>query len=368
VTGRFDSTRQKAAWPSTGNFCRGGAFTSALLGCQSIAILPEGMSRERFQWLRGIAGEVITTPGSESNVKEIFDACHELTRTRGDEVMIFNQFAEEGNYLWHYEVTGAALLRVAEIVQGTGGRVRAFVSSTGSAGTIAAGDRLKTALPAVKVAAAEAAQCPTLLRNGFGAHGIEGIGDKHVPWIHNVRNTDVVTAVDDQDCMSLLRLFNEPEGRRLLAERGVPPALIAKLPLLGISGLANMLASIKLARWFELSEKDTVLTVLTDSMELYGSRLEELAASRGIFDRDAAVAAWAGALGGQRADNVLELAWPERRRVHNLKYYTWVEQQGKTADELNAQWREEWWAGIQAQVPELDEQIERFNRDVGIGV
>jgi cysteine synthase A len=368
VTGGFDSTRQKAAWPSTGNFCRGGAFTSALLGCQSIAILPEGMSRERFQWLRGIAGEVITTPGSESNVKEIFDACHELTRTRGDEVMIFNQFAEEGNYLWHYEVTGAALLKVAESVQTAGGRVRGFVSSTGSAGTIAAGDRLKTALPAVKVVAAEAAQCPTLLRNGFGAHGIEGIGDKHVPWIHDVRNTDVVIAVDDRDCMSLLRLFNEPEGRRLLAERGVPSALIQQLPLLGISGLANVLASIKLARWFELSEKDTVLTVLTDSMDLYGSRLEELAQSEGAFDRDAAVAAWAGALAGQRADNVLELTWPERRRVHNLKYYTWVEQQGKSVDELNAQWREEWWTGIQGQVPALDEQIERFNRDVGIGV
>jgi len=366
VTGAFDSSRQKAAWPSTGNFCRGGAFNSALLGCQSIAILPEGMSRERFQWLSKIAGEVITTPGSESNVKEIFDKCHELSRTRGDDIMIFNQFEEPGNYLWHYEVTGAALLRVAERSLGNRAQVRAFVSSTGSAGTIAAGDRLKAALPGVRVAAAEALQCPTLLRNGFGAHRIEGIGDKHVPWIHNVRNTDAVIAVDDEDCMRLLRLFNEKEGRALLAGRGVPQDVIQRLPLVGISGVGNLLASIKLARWFELSEHDVVFTILTDSMELYGSRLAELSKSEGPFDRDAAVAAWAGSLAGQRADNLLELSHPEKKRVHNLKYYTWIEQQGKDIRELEAQWdQEEYWKGIQGQAARIDELIEEFNREAG---
>jgi cysteine synthase A len=366
VTGAFDSSRQKAAWPSTGNFCRGGAFNSALLGCQSIAILPEGMSRERFQWLEKIAGEVITTPGSESNVKEIFDKCHELSRTRGDDIVIFNQFEEPGNYLWHYEVTGAALLRVAERSVGKGAQVRAFVSSTGSAGTIAAGDRLKAALPGVRVAAAEALQCPTLLCNGFGAHRIEGIGDKHVPWIHNVRNTDAVVAVDDADCMRLLRLFNEKEGRSLLSARGVAQDLIQRLPLVGISGIGNLLASIKMARYFELSEKDVIFTVLTDSMELYGSRLGELEKSDGPFDRDAAVAAWAGSLAGQRADGLLELSHPEKKRVHNLKYYTWVEQQGKDIRELESQWRdEEYWTSIQRQAPRIDELITEFNREAG---
>jgi cysteine synthase len=366
VTGAFDSSRQKAAWPSTGNFCRGGAFNSALLGCQSIAILPEGMSKERFQWLSKIAGEVITTPGSESNVKEIFDKCHELSRTRGDDIVIFNQFEEPGNYLWHYEVTGSALLRVAERTLGNRAQVRAFVSSTGSAGTIAAGDRLKAALPGVRVAAAEALQCPTLLCNGFGAHRIEGIGDKHVPWIHNVRNTDVVIAVDDDDCMRLLRLFNEKEGRALLAGRGVPPEVIQRLPLLGISGIGNLLASIKLARYFELSEQDVVFTILTDSMELYGSRLAELSKSEGAFDREAAVAAWAGSLAGQRTDNLLELSHREKKRVHNLKYYTWVEQQGKDIRELEAQWdQEEYWKGIQRQAPRIDELIQEFNAEAG---
>jgi cysteine synthase len=366
VTGRFDSSRQKAAWPSTGNFCRGGAFNSALLGCQSIAILPEGMSRERFEWLKTVAGEVITTPGSESNVKEIFDTCHELSDRRGDDIVIFNQFEEPGNYLWHYEVTGSAILAAAESLLGSRDTLAGYISATGSAGTIAAGDRLKQQFPAMKIAASEALQCPTLLRNGFGAHRIEGIGDKHVPWIHNSRNTDAVVAVDDTDCMNLLRLFNEKEGTGLLADRGVPPAVIASLPLLGISGIGNLLASIKLARWFELSEHDVLFTILTDSTDLYQSRLAELRQSEGAFDRDAAVAAWAGSLQGQRADNVLELTWPERRRVHNLKYYTWVEQQGRTVEELNAQWADPgYWTGIQAQGPVIDTLIEAFNRDVG---
>ncbi len=369
VTGSFDAGRQKAAWPSTGNFCRGGAFVSALLGCTSIAILPEGMSRERFEWLRKIAGEVITTPGSESNVKEIFDACAELAHTRGDDIRIFNQFEEQGNYLWHYEVTGAALLAAAETLAASGVAVRAFVSSTGSAGTIGAGDRLKAAIPGARVAAAEALQCPTLLSNGFGSHRIEGIGDKHVPWIHNLRNTDVAVAVDDRDCMALLRLFNEPEGKRCLAARGVEDSVVGALPLLGISGIANVLASIKVARWFELGEEDAVLTVLTDSMDLYGSRVAELTAAEGAFDRDAAIAAWAGALRGQRTDSMRELTWPERRRVHNLKYYTWIEQQGRAVRELDAQWQgDAWWKGIQEQAPAIDVLIEEFNRDVGIAV
>jgi cysteine synthase A len=366
VSGSFDSTRQKAAWPSTGNYCRGGAFNSALLGCQSIAILPEGMSRERFEWLSKIAGEVITTPGSESNVKEIFDKCHELSRDRGDDIVIFNQFEEFGNYLWHYEVTGAAIARVLQKELGAKGRLAGFVSSTGSAGTIAAGDSLKQAYPGVKIGAAEALQCPTLLGNGYGAHRIEGIGDKHVPWIHNVKNTDTVIAVDDRDCMSLLRLFNEKAGSAWLGEQGIPQGFIAKLPLLGISGIANILASIKMARYYELTEDDVVVTILTDSMELYGSRVKEMARQDGELDRGGAIALFHESLAGQRADNLLELSYPERKRVHNLKYYTWVEQQGKSIDELNAQWSDPgYWTSIQGQAAHIDQLIQEFNAEAG---
>jgi cysteine synthase len=220
VTGQFDPTTQKAVWPSTGNYCRGGAYDSALLACESIAILPEGMSKERFEWLASIAGETIKTPGSESNVKEIFDKCWEL-RNSGEDLMIFNQFDEFGNYMWHYEVTGHAMEEVLEQVMGPDDRYRGMASATGSAGTIASGDYMKQLFPDSKIVASEALQCPTLLENGFGAHRIEGIGDKHVPWIHNAKNTDMIVAIDDNAVVNISRLFNEESGRAFLVEQGV---------------------------------------------------------------------------------------------------------------------------------------------------
>ena len=367
VTGQFDPTMHKAVWPSTGNFCRGGAYNAALLGCESIAILPEEMSRERFEWLSRLAGEVIATPGCESNVKEIFDKCWELRRTRGDEVFIFNQFEEFGNYLWHYEVTGHAMEEVLERALGPRDAYRGVVLTTGSAGTIGCGDYMKQVFPASKVAASEALQCPTLLLNGFGGHRIEGIGDKHVPWVHNVKNTDLVIAIDDEACIRLVRLFNEPAGRAYLVQQGVPTDLVERLDLLGISGIANLLSAIKFARWYELGEQDVVLTVLTDSMELYGSRLAELRQERGEYTSLDAAADYHRFLLGCTVDHMQELDYWERRRVHNLKYYTWVEQQGKTYEEIQAQWYDpDYWVSKQRQVAEIDALIERFNEMTGL--
>ena len=367
VTGQFDPSTQKAVWPSTGNYCRGGAYDSALLGCESIAILPEGMSKERFDWLAQIAGEVIKTPGSESNVKEIFDKCWEL-RESGEDLMIFNQFEEFGNYLWHYEVTGSAMLEVLEQVLGPRDTFRGLTSATGSAGTIASGDRLKEAFPESKIAASEALQCPTLLQNGFGAHRIEGIGDKHVPWIHNVKNTDLVVAIDDNAVVNVARLFNEPAGRAYLIEQGVPADFVEKLDLLGFSGISNVLTAIKMAKYYEMDEHDVVITVLTDSMELYGSRLDEMRAAHGPYtERDAAAddARW---LKGQSTDHMLELRYPDRKRVHNLKYFTWVEQQGKTYEEILAQWYDrEYWQSFRGQAEQIDALITEFNARVQQG-
>ncbi len=367
VTGQFDPTSQKAVWPSTGNYCRGGAYDSALLGCESIAILPEGMSKERFEWLSKVAGEVIKTPGTESNVKEIFDKCWELRRS-GQSLMIFNQFEELGNYLWHHEVTGRAMAEVLEKELGPKGRLAGLVVTTGSAGTIAAGDYLKKHFPGSKIGASEAAQCPTLLANGFGEHRIEGIGDKHVPWIHNVKNTDLVMAIDDEASISAIRLFNEPAGKKHLASRGLSPAFIDKLSLLGISGAANLLSAIKLAKWYELGRESVVMTVLTDSMEMYQSRLAELNAERGAFTEvDAAVAHERHIL-GVGTDLMEELSHPAKKRVHSLKYYTWVEQQGKTYAEIQQQWHDdEYWTGIPKLAPKLDELIGEFNARVGLG-
>ncbi len=364
VTGQFDPTTQKAVWPSTGNYCRGGAYDSALLACESIAILPEGMSRERFEWLATVAGEVIKTPGSESNVKEIFDKCWEL-RQSGQDLMIFNQFDEMPNYLWHYEITGHAM---QEVIEASGGVYRGVALTTGSAGTIACGDYLKQQYPASKIIASEALQCPTLLENGFGAHRIEGIGDKHVPWVHNVKNTDIVVAIDDNAVVNIARLFNEPEGRKRLAAAGVPEAVVSQLGLLGFSGIANMLSAIKFAKYYELGPEDVVLTVFTDSMDLYGSRLEEMHAEHGQYTELDAAGHYQRYLLGERTDNLLELSYEARRRIHNLKYYTWVEQQGKTYEELNAQWYDDsFWTSVQGQAAEIDAQIEEFNAQVGLG-
>ena len=361
VTGQFDPTTQKAVWPSTGNYCRGGAYDSHLLACKSVAILPEGMSKERFDWLRNVADEVIATPGTESNVKEIFDKCWELRRS-GEDLMIFNQFEEFGNYLWHYLISGNAMEQVSRKLLGPKGQIAGFASATGSAGTIAAGDYLKQKFPGMKIIASEALQCPTLLNNGFGAHRIEGIGDKHVPWVHNVKNTDFVTAIDDNAVVNLARLFNEPAGTQHLIDSGFDAEFVNQLDLLGFSSISNLVSAIKFAKYNELTENDIVLTVLTDSMELYQSRLSEMHEELGEYHKENAIADEARYLQAITTDNMEELGYQERKRIHNLKYYTWVEQQGRTYNEIMDQWYDpDYWLEVQTQQPEIDALIEEFN-------
>ncbi len=366
VTGQFDPTQQKAVWPSTGNYCRGGAYDSALLACESIAILPEEMSKERFEWLASIAGETIKTPGSESNVKEIFDKCWELRRS-GQDLMIFNQFDEFGNYLWHYAITGSAMEEMVKQIAGPKDEYRGMVSATGSAGTIASGDYLKQVWPNSFITASEAVQCPTLYNNGFGAHRIEGIGDKHVPWIHNARNTDLLVAIDDNAVVNLARLFNEPVGQAHLVKSGVPVEIVENLDLLGFSGISNVLSAIKVAKYHELTENDIVVTVLTDSMELYNSRLVEMHEEMGEYTEKDAAADDARWLKGVATDYLEDLTYMGQKRVHNLKYFTWVEQQGKTYEEIQEMWyQRDFWTELQAQLPEIDAKIEEFNAKAGV--
>ncbi len=363
VSGEFDPDYHKAVWPSTGNYCRGGAFDSAVLGCTAIAILPENMSQERFTWLAEIGSEVIATPGCESNVKEIYDKCWELKKD--PKHLIFNQFEEFGNPVWHYNVTGPAIEDVFNGIKTEKTRLAAYVSATGSAGTIAAGDYLKTLHAGVKTVATEALQCPTLLMNGFGDHRIEGIGDKHVPWVHNVRNTDAIAAIDDEDCMRLLRLFNEPEGKAYLATLGVDTSTINKLELMGISCICNLLAAIKAAKYWELDENDVIVTIFTDSADMYRSRLVEQTTEHGAFTAMDAAKAHIGSLERQAVDHFKELTFPDKKAIHNLKYFTWVEQQGKTYEEICAQWDPEYWRQLfTEEAAEFDKLITAFNKEV----
>lgn len=367
ITGRFDPTTQKALWPSTGNYCRGGAYDGYLLGCPSIAVLPEEMSQERFDWLEKIGAEIIRTPGGESNVKEIYDKVKELVAERGDEIVVLNQFEEIGNSLWHYAVTGPAMQEVFQSKFDDKHNLRALFLTQGSAGTLGSGDFLKTQYPTLKIGAGEALQCPTLLYNGYGAHRIEGIGDKHVPWIHNMKNTDMVAAIDDELVMNLMRLFNEDEGHQQLSENGISTDIIEKLDLFGISSIANIVGAIKMAKYYEMNKNDVVVTIATDSMEMYQSRLAEAREKFGEYTAQNAVVDYKSRLLEISTDNLLELSYYDRKRMHNLKYFTWVEQQGKTVEELNAQWYDEdYWSSQYAKVDKWDEKIIEFNKKTGL--
>jgi cysteine synthase len=365
VSGEFDPTTQKAVWPSTGNYCRGGAFDCALLGCQAVGILPDEMSRERFDWLRQIGAEVIATSGCESNVKEVFDMCWEIRRTRPD-CVIFNQFDEFGNPAWHYHTTGNVIDEIFQKIALPGDRLAAYISATGSGGTIAAGDFLRTLHGELRVVAVEALQCPTLLECGFGDHRIEGIGDKHVPWVHNVRNTDLVAAVDDGQCLALLRLLNEPAGRQFLVDQGVPESHCRQLGLLGISSICNLVAAIKTAKHYAMNGHDLLFTCLTDSTDLYQSRLQEGRERDGPYQRETAARHFGRYLEGITTDHIRELAYADRKALHNLKYFTWVEQQQRGVDELHRLWDPDFWTETFAQVDLWDQRIESVNRASGV--
>jgi cysteine synthase len=373
VTGRFDPVRQKAVWPSTGNYCRGGIAISRVLGCRGIAVLPAGMSEERFEWLRAWVArpeDIIRTPGSESNVKEIYDRCAELARNPDN--LVLNQFAEFGNYVAHYTCTGPALARIFEAFEAQhsgSSRLAVFVAASGSAGTLAAGDYLKEKFGA-RIVAVEASECPTLLRNGFGEHNIQGIGDKHVPYIHNVMNTDLVVGVSDRSVAALDLLFNHKTGLAYLSERRrIGLEAIEGLKYLGLSSIANIVAAIKTAKRLELGDEDVLITVATDSAALYGSERRKFlaAAYPGEFDGVNAGEIFGQHLLGAADNDVLELTHDERSRIFNLGYFTWVEQQGVPLPEFEKRRSQGFWRRLWQSAAAWDELIAEFNARAGFG-
>ena len=369
VTGTFDPARHRSVWPSTGNYCRGGVAIARILGCRGVAVLPEGMSRERFDWLEAWVGnlsDIVRTPGSESNVKEIYDACAVLAKEPDN--VILNQFGEFGNYIIHRLVTGPALAHLAREAGGGGLTPHAFVAASGSGGTLAAGDHLKAAL-GTETCVVEALECPTLLYNGYGEHNIQGIGDKHVPLIHNVMNMDYATAVSDAASDSLLVLFNTETGRDYLARRrGVPQELLDALGNLGISSIANIVAAIKMARYKGLGENDAVLTIATDGAVMYGSECEHIVETRfnRRFDAEDAAETFGRFILGAATDHLIELTRLDRERMFNLGYYTWVEQQGVSLADFDARRDQTFWNGLLDQAAEWDMRIDEVNRLTGL--
>ena len=370
ITGQFDPERHRAVWPSTGNYARGGIAISRLMGSRGVAVLPAGMSQERFDWLdKWVAdpSDIVRTPGTESNVKEIYDACNEMAKDPGN--FILNQFCEFGNHVGHYEVTGRALAHAFEHVKANGHsdiRLAAFTSATGSAGTIAAGDRLKD-IYGTKIVAVEALECPTMLENGFGEHNIQGIGDKHIPLIHNVMNTDVVVGVSDRATDELDVLFNTPAGQQYLASRhGFSAELIDALTHFGFSAICNVLAAIKTAKLMGYGANDAIVTIATDGGALYPSERVKTIANRfkGEFTAVDAAEIFSEHLGSVSTDNMIDCTERDRNRIFNLGYYTWVEQQGTPLDVFEARRSQSFWRSVRSYAPVWDNLITEFNARV----
>jgi cysteine synthase A len=366
LNGEVDPAVNTLVWPSTGNYGIGGAFVGCRMNFDGIVVLPEDMSRERFEYIEMLGARIIATPGSESNVKEIYDKTWELREDPN--VRILNQFEVMGNYRFHYHVTGNTLVELADELKDKGigkGKISAYVSAMGSGGTIAAGDRLKQVWPDHKIVGLEPIQCSTLYNNGYGAHRIEGIGDKHVTWIHNVWNMDAIMCIDDMACVRGLALLTDEMGKKTLASRyDVPQADIDVMArIFGISGVCNVLGAIKTAKYYEMGEGDVIIAICTDTIDRYHSVMDWLEGVEGKMDEPLATQRMAETFHGQMLDYIEEGTQETRERWHNLKYYTWVEQQGKSVEELDAQRDPAWWEAHQQMVADIDEKIITFRKD-----
>ena len=358
IAGELLPGRDRLVFPSTGNYGIGGAWVGPRMNYESLVVLPAEMSAERFQKIEGYGAQVVKTPGSESNVKEIYDKVNELKRDAKNKIL--NQFAEFGNYRFHYDVTGHAAM---EVVKGIGDdKVAAFVSAMGSAGTIAAGDFLKQKFSGCKIVGLEPVQCPTLYNAGFGAHAIEGIGDKHVTWIHNVLNMDWLICIDDWQCLKGLQLLQE--GTDVLIEEGVPEK-IAKgfVDTFGVSSVCNILGAIKTAKLLRLHKGQNVVTVATDGFDRYPSVIERLSQTIGKMTEGEAHRRMDIFRKVDISDWVQEGPPYHRERWHNQKYYTWVEQQGKSVDELRALANPEFWLKEQAKTADIDKKLAKARGD-----
>ena len=364
LNGSFDYTTHKAVWPSTGNYCRGGVAISKILGFKSVAILPEGMSKERFDWLEKWVedkNDIIKTTGTESNVKEIYDACNELEKDKNNDII--NQFDEYYNYATHRAITGSSFEKSFLKVKGDSNlQARFYVSASGSSGTLAAGDYLKENLNA-QIAVVEATECPTLLYNGYGEHNIQGIGDKHVPLIHNVMNSDYVVGVSDEATNHLNLLFNTDEGRKYLTNRrGLNAEFVGRLPEFGFSSIANIIASIKLAKKMKLTKDDAIITVATDGADLYKTELAKTKKQFSkIYDQITCAEIFAKNFDAISVDHTLELSQIDKERIFNLGYYTWVEQQGTSLEEFENRRNQSFWDKHYKDMISLDEKIKEFN-------
>jgi cysteine synthase len=340
LAGEIEPGAHTIIGPSTGNFGIGTAYVSRLKGYQAVVIMPEGMSRERYQRIREYGAALDLTPGSESDVILVLERTEHYKKDARNKILA--QFELFPNYRFHRYVTGRSAIEVAQL-HGNG-RVAAFVSAPGSAGTLAAGDEIKARFPDAVICALEPKECSTLFNNGRGTHRIEGIGDKMVTLIHNVLTTDFVMVIHDDDCVA---------GMELVERMAHVPGLAHLQGVFGVSGICNILGAIRLARHLQLGAEDNVITIATDGFDRYPSVLADLQARRGPAPEGAFEEVFRG--GGPQ--DILDVRpRREKQRLFEYKRDVWSGF-GYSREYLAAMESQSFWDAQFAAIDEIDRKL-----------
>lgn len=345
--------------PSTGNFGIGTAYVSALKGYQAVVVMPDTMSQERYERIRKYGGELDLTPGTESDVILTLERTHSEYVSRPDKYVVLAQFELMPNYRFHRHVTGDAVERAA--ASSGNGRVAAFVSAPGSAGTLAAGDHVKSLYPDARIVALEPRQCSTLFDGGQGQHRIEGIGDKMVTLIHNVYNTDLLMLINDEETvqgMEVAQSGTEALVDRLGLESGAAQLLQGKF---GPSCICNIIGAIKTAKYLGLGPQDNVVTIATDSYDRYPSVSADLYERHGGRPDADTLETWAKSVFlGASVGEIIDLNRPgEHERLHSMKHDLWT-RFGYGSDLIERMASQVFWDEEYAKIEELDPAIDEI--------
>jgi hypothetical protein len=281
-----------------------------------------------------------------------------------EKYVVLAQFELLPNYRFHRHVTGDAVVQAAKGVGN--GRVAAFVSAPGSAGTLAAGDHMKSLWPDSKIVALEPRQCSTLYNGGQGQHRIEGIGDKMVTLIHNVFNTDLLMLIHDEDTVRGMEVIQS--GTHVLVDRlGVPSAdgcnLFGKF---GPSCICNIIGAIKTAKYLGLGPEDNVVTIATDSYDRYPSVSQALYERNGGKPDDEQLELWAKSVFlGASLGEVVDLTQAgQQQRLHQMKADLWT-RFGYSDAYIRKMADQAFWDAEYAKIKEIDPLIEETRGKIG---
>ncbi|MFN8494024.1 MAG: pyridoxal-phosphate dependent enzyme [Caldilineaceae bacterium] len=352
--------------PSTGNFGIGTAYIGLLKGYQAIVVMPDNMSQERYERIRNYEGALDLTPGTESDVILTLERTHKAYIAHPEKYVVLAQFELLPNYRFHRHVTGDAVVQAAQHVGN--GKVAAFVSAPGSAGTLAAGDYVKSLWSDSKIVALEPRECSTLFNGGQGQHRIEGIGDKMVTLIHNVYNTDLLMLIPDEETVRGMEAIQA--GAQVLVDRlGVPSAAASQLVgKFGPSCVCNVIGAIKTAKYLGLGPNDNVVTIATDSYDRYPSVSAALYQRNGGKPSDDQLEMWAKSvfLGASLGEIVDLNVAGQHERLQKMKEDLWTNF-GYTRDYIGRMASQEFWDGEYAKIQAVDPLIEQARGALPVG-